>query len=96
MRQMSCPREKSFFLNLHSFFLSGSLVVGGDFNCFEYRFDKLNAQNDNFAGKNELKSFRTDFRLCDVWRKLHPKEKQFTWFNANFSVASRLDKFFYQ
>ena len=86
--------RKVFFSEFAFFFFSGSLVVGGDFNCFEYRFDKLNAQNDNFSGKNELKSFRTDFRLCDVWRKLHPKEKQFTWFNANLSVASRLDKFF--
>ena len=45
-------------------------------------------------GKNELKSLRTDFRTCDAWGKLHPKEKQFTWFYANLFVASRLDKFF--
>ena len=48
--QMSYPREKSFFSKF-AFFLSGSLVVGGHFNCFEHRFDKLNALCDNFWEK---------------------------------------------
>ena len=35
--------RKSFFLNLHNYFLSnGLLLIGGDFNCIDNTLDKLN------------------------------------------------------
>ena len=33
------------------------------------------------------------FNLVDVWRKQHLRSREFTWFNSDFSIASRLDKF---
>ena len=32
------------------------------------------------------------FTLINVWRKLHPNQRQFTWFNSTSTNASRLDK----
>jgi len=32
--------------------------------------------------------------LVDAWRKLHPSAGEFTWFNHDYSIASRLEKFF--
>ena len=37
---------------------------------------------------------KSDFALVDAWRKLHPRAREFTWFNHDYSIASRLDKFF--
>lgn len=34
------------------------------------------------------------FKLCDIWRKRHPKSREMSWFNADFSIGSHLDKFF--
>ena len=31
--------------------------------------------------------------LCDAWRTLNPKRKQFTWRNLTLNIASRLDYF---
>jgi len=39
---------------------------------------------------SELKSVNF---LKDAWRFKHPREKQFTWFNSDLSIASRLDSF---
>ena len=42
------------------------------------------------ARLTDLKS--TNF-LRDAWRLKHPRERQFTWFNFDLSLASRLDSF---
>ena len=34
-----------------------------------------------------------DFHLIDIWRKKHPRERSFTWFNFDKTIAGRLDKF---
>ena len=39
---------------------------------------------------SELKSVNF---LKDAWRFKHPRERQFTWFNSDLSIASRLDTF---
>ena len=35
-----------------------------------------------------------DFHLVDIWRKKHQRERQFTWFNFDKTIAPRLDKYF--
>ena len=83
--------RKEFFDSLHDFFFSGSnLVIGGDFNCYDSPLDKLGG---NINLQKELSDFKSDFHLIDIWRKKHPKERHFTWFNFDFKIACRLDKF---
>ena len=80
-----------FFETIHEFFFPcSSLIVGGDFNCYESTSDKFGG---NVSIHSEYVDLKSDFRLVDVWRKRNPKARKFTWFNANFSFGSHLDKF---
>ena len=84
--------RKLFYESLHEYFVPASaLVIGGDFNCYENALDKFGG---NVSVGGECKSLKSDFVLVDAWRKLHPSARVFTWFNHDYSIASRLDKFF--
>ena len=85
--------RKLFYESLHEYFVPASaLVIGGDFNCYENALDKFGG---NVSVGGECKSVKSDFVLVDAWRKLHPSAREFTWFNHDYSIASRLDKFFF-
>ena len=84
--------RKLFYESLHEYFVPASpLVIGGDFNCYENALDKFGR---NISVGGECKSLKSDFVLVDAWLKLHPSAPEFTWFNHDYSIASRLDKFF--
>ena len=87
------PSErKAFFENLHEFFLlRDNIVLCGDFNCYESELDKFGG-NANVT--KHLSDVKSAFSLTDIWRKLHPRVCEFTWFNSDLSLASRLDKFY--
>ena len=83
--------RKVFFECLHQYFLpSDSRIIAGDFNCYDRQSDKLGG---NFVPDKNLSDLVSACHLSDAWRKLHPRERQCTWFNSNFSIGSRLDKF---
>ena len=89
---VNLTHRKIFFENLHDFFLpADAIILGGDFNCYESELDKLGG---NVFVAKYLADFRSCFRLSDAWRKLHPRLRQYSWFNSDFSIGSRLDKFF--
>ena len=84
--------RKAFLDSLHEFFFPADfLVIGGDFNCYKHEMDKLGG---NISIADYLTYFRSSFGLIDCWRKLHPRSSELTWFNSDFSIGSRLDKFF--
>ena len=84
--------RKVFFETLHEYFLpSDSGVIAGDFNCYESQLDK---SGGNYVPVTYLSDVGSAFSLCDAWRRLHPRLRQCTWFNSDFSIGSRLDKFF--
>ena len=85
-------QRNSFFENLHEFFIPASYrIICGDFNSYDNEFDKFGG---NYSPCRSLSDFKVNFNLVDVWRKQHPRSREFTWFNSDFSIASRLDKFF--
>ena len=84
--------KKVFFRSLHEYFLpSDVLIIAGDYNCYDHNLDKFGG---NFVPAKCVTDLRSAFSLIDVWRKLHPRVCQCTWFNSDFSIGSRLDKFF--
>lgn len=87
------PSERKRFFNTISdyFFPNSVKILAGDFNCIESASDKFGG---NFTCAKELKELRTNVRLVDIWRKTHGSATQCTWFNADKSIGSRLDKFF--
>ena len=88
----SLTERKVFFENLHEYFLpSDSRIIAGDFNCYEHQLDKFGG---NFVPVTCLSDLRSTFSLCDAWRRLHPRLRQCAWYNSDFSIGSRLDKFF--
>ena len=88
-------RRKEFFANLHSFFFSGSqLCIDGDFNCIMSDLDKQGGNIDiGFDGKEEIISLMKDFHMLDFWRSKNPTTRTYSWHNADFSIACRLDRF---
>ena len=84
--------RKAFFESLHQFFIpAGGIILGGDFNCYESHLDKFGG---NFVEGKYLTDFRKSFNLTDVWRRRNPQLRVMTWFNSDFTIGSRLDKFF--
>ena len=82
--------RKSFLQNVHEFFIpAGNRIICGDFNCYESDLDKFGGNVNVCCAISE---FKNNFHLTDIWRKLHPKSREFTWFNSDLSIASRLDK----
>ena len=83
--------RKVFFETIHEYcFPADAITFAGDFNCYEYKFDKLGG---NFAPAKYLSDFRKSLNLVDAWRKLHPRSREYSWFNSVFTLASRLDNF---
>lgn len=79
--------------NLLQQFSGESIVVGGDFNCPFSKDDKEGGR-DFSSKKNvvaEIESLMFSSDLEDVWRKLHPNEKQFTWRTPDQKIKCRLD-----
>lgn len=85
--------RRTFFQNLHQYFLSPSRIVAGDFNCVDNSLDRLRVYNDSLPDKSTFRRFLSDRSLIEIWRKQHPRGNSFTWTNANFSQASPLDRF---
>ena len=86
------PTErKTFFQSLDPFLFPNSrLILVGDFNCYDSALDKMGGSAKIDPRLSDLKSIHA---LRDAWRLKHPRDRQFTWFNSDLSIASRLDSF---
>ena len=83
--------RKCFYESLHDFFFPNALkIIVGDFNCVENASDK---HGGVFSQAKDLIDFRTQFKLIDIWRKLHGRQTECTWFNSDKSIGTRLDTF---
>ena len=85
-----------FFKQLRSLleqFPSDNIIVGGDFNCPLSKTDKEGGR-DVSSRRNvarEIEQLMFNFDLDDVWRTLHPEEKQYTWRTSDLKIKCRLD-----
>ena len=85
--------RKRFFSKLNEYFFpNAKLIIGGDFNCIDSKRDKYGRSAANIS--EDAKKLKSDFRLIDVWRSKNPTDRQFTWFNSNMTIGSRLDNYF--
>ena len=66
-------------------------IIVGDFNCVENVLDK---HGGVFSQAKYLTDFHMHFKLIDIWRKLHGRQNECTWFNSDKSIGTRLNKFF--
>ena len=86
------PAERgTFFQSLEPYFFRNSrLILSGDFNCFDSALDKMGR---SIVTDSRLTDLKTVNFLREAWRLKHSKERQYTWFNSDLSIASRLDTF---
>ena len=68
------------------------LILGGDWNCvLDMSKDVQGTKTQYYKKYTNLKKLIKKYSLFDIWRKMHPNNKQFTWRNRYLKRASRLD-----
>ena len=68
------------------------LLLGGDWNCvLDTRKDVQGKKTQHYKRSVNLRRLIKTYSLIDVWRVMHPNDKQFTWRNLSLKRASRLD-----
>mgnify|MGYP002805186069 CR=1 FL=1 len=73
---------------------SGILLVGGDFNdVLEVCLDR-SAPGTGLSGSTGLASFADTLGLVDLWCRVHPHDRHYSYFSGARSTTSRLDYFF--
>ena len=94
------PRERQIFFDKLWQYKPGdtNILLAGDFNCIET--PELDKQGGNPAsgrqGIVELNQFVDHNDLHDTWRKSHPNDRLYTWHNKDFTLRSRLDRWYTQ
>ena len=76
-------------------FSSPYMLIGGDFNCVLNPCVNMSSPRSASSTKiNKMHAFLNDLDLYDVWRVLHPLDKDYTFFSNPHQVFSRIDYFF--
>jgi hypothetical protein len=91
------PERKAFFDNLwHYKTGDNNIILSGDFNCIENTLlDKVGGNPlSGTVGFDELRDFTEQHNLGDVWRATHPQDLAFMWNTRDFSIHSRLDRWY--
>lgn len=69
-------------------------LLGGDFNCTPNpNIDKSPPKTTFSSKETKIDKKRKDLDLYDVWRVLHPLDKDYTFFSNPHQVFSRIDYF---
>jgi len=93
--------QTNFYTDLKQIFLdktfedNDKIIVGGDYNCV------LNANLDKKGGNVKVKEsvvkkineIIDTFELVDIWRRLNPEVRRYTWRQNNPLIQCRLDYF---
>jgi len=82
------------FCKLNDFSVNNA-IIGGDFNAvLNNSLDKLNGPpHKNTNSRVEILNYMKILNSIDVYSDLHPSVKQFTRYQNNPVIASRLDFF---
>uniref|UniRef100_A0A669AV81 Reverse transcriptase domain-containing protein n=1 Tax=Oreochromis niloticus TaxID=8128 RepID=A0A669AV81_ORENI len=75
-------------------FSEGTLICGGDWNCvLNHTKDTTSLKRRKNNKSKVLNLLIKEVDLCDVWRELHPLEKDYTHYSVAHKVYSRIDFF---
>ena len=90
--------DKKFFKNMFDTVAmesNGILIVGGDTNTVLCeKMDTTSKKRSKMQIARFVKTSLNEMGLEDVWRKLHPTEKDYTHFSAVHKVHARIDQLF--
>ena len=65
------------------------IIAGGDWNCVQNK--KIDTSGATYLPKQNFVKFRKNNNLIDVWRKIFPERRQYTWRQLSLNIYSRLD-----
>ena len=90
-----CPNFFKIIASLLVDKAEGIILIGGDFNCvLRQTVDMLPAGMGSMPKKSiTLHAMMDEMGLMDVWRHLHPREKDYTFMSQVHGSHSRLDMF---
>lgn len=84
--------EKVF--NLINLETEGTLVCGGDFNVvLNYRLDTTSMKRNKKQINRYMNIMMSEMDVQDVWRELHPLDRDYTHYSAPHAMYSRIDYF---
>ena len=91
-----CQQQQKFLLNLNRYLVSNTeisnLIVGGDWNVTLQAMDKKGGVPWRpTLYRDKLVSIMDDIGLIDVFRKLNPNERSFSYEFKSLKVSSRID-----
>lgn len=79
-------------------FQNGPIILGGDLNLIaDPKLDYLNQKLERVGGylpKSRRRGFSQllqQYQLTDIWRHLHPGERDYSYFSAQYYSYSRID-----
>jgi exonuclease III len=90
----SDPKLMKTVLELIASESQGTLICAGDFNTVINREDTSNNKRTVSPQNKILRKGLEEIGLLDVWRELHPTDRDYTYFSAPHTVYSRIDFFF--
>lgn len=73
---------------------AGVLICAGDFNTVIDKRDTSNNKRTVTPQNKILRKGLDEIGLLDIWRVLHPTERDYTFYSAPHKVYSRIDIFF--
>lgn len=89
------PPRKVIKTSLITLETEGILICGGDLNIMVNH--NLDTTSTKKSSKIQLARYvnttLTELGLNDVWRELHPLEKDYTFYSAPHSIYTRIDYF---
>ena len=93
------PKEKiNYFHELQKIIENrNNTIVAGDFNMLEdILLDKLggNKSNTQLVGLEKITDIKNQHNLIDIWRKLNPDKKLYTYHNPDKTIHTRLDRIY--
>ena len=89
----SDPKLMKTVLELIASESQGTLICSGDFNTVINREDTSNNKRTVSPQNKILRKDLEEIGLLDVWRELHPTDRDYTYFSAPHTVYSRIDFF---
>ena len=90
--------DKSLFRKVFNLLIqeaSGIVICGGDWNVLlQSKLDSTNFHKSTNGNSLIMRKLLKESGMIDVWRDLHPSEKQLTYYSSRHKEYSRLDYFF--
>ena len=90
--------DKHFFRSIFDVIAvetEGILICGGDFNVvLNHNIDTTSEKRSRIQVCKYVNTLLEDMGLTDIWRSLHPLERDFTHYSAAHKVHSRIDYLF--